>query len=85
MRYQVSVKSFFVSVLLAFSLITLLSVLLLASDKSHVNASLPTTLISAATAIVTSCFLSIGKKLYRSMRQSHQVPQSDYQKSEDQR
>ena len=56
-------RLFLLNIFLTVSLVVLLATEILARDISHVSASLKVTLIAAVTAIVTSCFLSIGKKL----------------------
>lgn len=83
--YQMAILTLCVKALLAVCLITLAAAWLLARATTHVKISLATTLTAAVTAIVTSCFLSIARKLLSSKPRNHQVPQSDIQTSEDER
>ncbi len=56
-------RLFLLNIVLAFCLAVCVSALLLTHATSQLMTSLAITLVTAVIAIVTSCFLSIGKKL----------------------
>lgn len=68
MAFQMTARMYGLNMLLTLALVVSFAAWLLANEKSHVTISLAITLISAVTAIVTSCFLSIGKRLARHLK-----------------